>query len=94
MDRSPYDYLRTTAPLSAMIDADAVPVRHDPVRRPIDIRYPGRVEAKPVYDPNTDDIATIAFGSLSPRIRWVMFCNPTLDWSLTREMWLSGNWNA
>lgn len=41
---SPYDYLRSPAPLARMIDADAAPVRHDPVRRPIDIRYPFRLD--------------------------------------------------
>jgi hypothetical protein len=33
-----------------MIDADAVVVRHDPVRRPIDIRYPGRCEVEGCRD--------------------------------------------
>lgn len=39
---SGYDYLKSPAPLSMMIDADAAPVSHTPPLRPIDIRYPGR----------------------------------------------------
>jgi hypothetical protein len=50
-------------PFVALIDADAAPVRHDPARRPIDIRYPFQVEAR-YAEPVCDVRCAEAAGSL------------------------------